>query len=461
MISWFRRRRSSYTFYFLVLCTFYLLMVFVFHGQLQLDIVRRSGSLTGVVRHLHATQNEANQKHEFGARFQRGLHHLQGHYPVLAQEKCNDSPRTKSFTFKEGKNSALYLYSAYLDRRETIPIVRIISILLKGKKNSVTVMCRFNQDKQDINGTLYEMCENHNKRFGGYIISCRVPLYIVQPCKVSVRMEDRLDDWFNTEERAIRIVEIAPQRTRFDFGICVPPLFGDLKTESLVEFIELSRLLGAQHFIFYDFHITNNQSRELLNYYENEGVVTLIPWQLPSSIKDTQMWYHGQLLAHNDCMYRAMSIVDVVSVQDVDEFIVPHDGNFTWHKSLMPLLAESVVGLSFQSAFYEPHLHLDSRLITIGSLTRTKKFSRVRTKVMVKPSKIFEIGIHHVSKPIQESYKIASVDPGHAYLHHYRKCVSNYGMKCIDFVQDNTLLKYYRDLKPKFDYILQSVESSR
>jgi hypothetical protein len=53
------------------------------------------------------------------------------------------------------------------------------------------------------------------------------------------------------------------------------------------------------------------------------------------------------------------------------------------------------------------------------------------------------VGIHHVSKPLFEEYKIISPSTKTVVLHHYRRCLSNYGMNCKDWVLDETIKNKY------------------
>ncbi|KAH9502698.1 hypothetical protein Btru_069551 [Bulinus truncatus] len=70
---------------------------------------------------------------------------------------------------------------------------------------------------------------------------------------------------------------------------------------------------------------------------------------------------------------------------------------------------------------------------------------KVRTKVMVCPWRVFEVGIHHVSKQNRNQWRSFNVDPSVAYLHHYRRCASGYGMNCFTFDQDTTVADRYSD----------------
>lgn len=450
-------------------------MVFVFHGRLQLDIAKTQFTgrhkILGISRsnvETRETNRPAIPKH--GSI--RQLRHIKRtihdksmdatqQFRKRSDSSCLLPSSTGEYSYIPVEPKVFYVYSAYLDKRYAAPVVRVIALIIRGKKSKVDIKCLFRVGAKEfvMNATIYEMCENHNRRYGGYILSCSTPEVAKQPCDIAISYVDsELGEKFETFDRAyitLNIMAIDPLSAPFAFGVCIPPLFGDVKVESIVEFIELTKLLGSEHFIFYDFNITSNGTKEVLEYYAKESTVTVIPWKLPLHIDERDIWYHGQLLAHNDCLYRSMSLMNVVAINDIDEFIVPHDGNPTWNMSLLPLMKDDVVGLSFNSAFFDPQAGTNhaSGLLTMGNTGRSKLFSKIRTKVMLKPEKVFEVGIHHVSKPAKENFQIKKVDHDKAFLHHYRKCVSNYGMRCIEFLDDNSLYRYYDRLKFNFDFI--------
>ena len=55
-----------------------------------------------------------------------------------------------------------------------------------------------------------------------------------------------------------------------------------------------------------------------------QGWVTVLPWKLPPTMSNTHIWYHGQLVSNNDCLYRTMALSAFTAFHDIDEFIVPH-----------------------------------------------------------------------------------------------------------------------------------------
>lgn len=375
-----------------------------------------------------------------------------------------------------------------------------------------------------VRASVYEMCENHNKDFGGWILSCSLDRHIQQPpCEVLVSMSRH-----RTQPNA-SVVTIPVFRVRNtdatdrkeDFGICVPPLFGHIPSTTLVEFVEFSRILGANHFVFYH-HQVSREITKALSYYANRGTVTTIRWDLP--VDDKTVWYHGQLLAINDCLYRSMHAFRHVAFNDIDEFVVPHV-HLTW-KEMVSSFRTSTLGLertsfgmlnpsdglrrgqlaserrnqspgpidghgqvpqplrgthygtqslgksrqhnrpfdgstrgplfqgdgadyagySFQSAFFDPLLSglISHVMYDLESDLRTKTFSKVRSKVMVRPEAIFELGIHHVSRLVSEDLEVYHVPTDIAFVHHYRKCISEFDplMSCQIFAHDESLSRY-------------------
>jgi len=113
--------------------------------------------------------------------------------------------------------------------------------------------------------------------------------------------------------------------------VCVPPLFGRVKTRTLIEFVEMTRLLGAEHFVFYapghyisagddDDLLQRRTSQsetvdvdvgDVLRLYAAAGLATVIPWTLPlaTTASSSGIWYGGQLPAINDCLYRYILLV--------------------------------------------------------------------------------------------------------------------------------------------------------
>ena len=378
------------------------------------------------------------------------------------KELEEDTTAVNVFHFVGG----IHVMSAYLDTRlpHQPPFVRMIGLMSRGKKPDL--YCHFPYGAANDTNTMfatelalfYEMCENHNKDYGGWIISCKVPSVFTDndklPCRVIVSEKPtEIGKWIGGVEMPI-YTTISPNSTEssaeVNFAICVPPLFGHIPSTTLVEFVELSLLLGASHLVFYVHQVTL-AIRKVLEYYQDRGMITVISWDLP--VRDKDIWYHGQLLAINDCLYRTMHRFTHVVFNDIDEFLVPHLHE-TWHGLVglleSPTNATSMCGFSFQSAFFDPLVNGNSKILyDLESDLRTKTFSQVRTKVMVQPRRIFELGIHHISRPLLERHTKETVDPKVAFIHHYRKCMMDFDprMKCQVYARDESVSRYIPSLR--------------
>lgn len=472
-------RRFTLRCFIPILCGIYFITIYIFHGRLQYEMLADDDetlassyfySKNGILKNGNfLNQRELKRKVLQSGQYGQGSFENSSQLETFLKKKTHseDSKRSTRLITTMVKNydkrcflsanytrlnftaleTSVYLYSAYLDERYDTQIIRIMSLLaLEKKERTLEILCHFN-----VNGTLivkkatmYELCENHGKKYGGFIWSCQVPSPSVDVCRVNVSLNIITAELQQTSSVTIPVTKLSTQKTKFNYSICVPPLFGNIDTYKLIEFIELNRIFGVEHFIFYDYDIKSGEVLKLLNYYSDQGLVTLIDWRLPSVILKNQLWYNGQLSAHNDCLYRAMSLTKYLAIIDIDEYVVPHNNKRTFHESFEDLFTPDICGLSFDSAFYDPKFtNLTGKsttgLVTIDLTGRSKLFSKVRTKVMVQPAKVFEVGIHHISKPASEDFQVLKVNTSVAYLHHYRNCVPNYGMKCGNFETDENL----------------------
>ena len=341
----------------------------------------------------------------------------------------------------------IFVYSAYFDNRKSEHFIRLIVLLAKDKKKTVSLFCHFRHSKKTYTvekAIPYEMCENHNKQYGGHIFSCKTS-NIDDMCPFSISVSS------SSPGTQIPIIKGPQGPPKHQFGICIPPLFGNLKQEILIEFVELSRILGAEYFYFYN-HNISPEMKMVLDYYQTKNITSVIPWTLPERVGDKVIWYHGQLLAHNDCLYRSMTLVSFLAIHDVDEFIIPHTSAKTW-QDILPQLLGNHCGFTFQSSFFDPSLSsaYASPLLTLTKTIRSP-MSSVRKKVMISPRRVFEVGIHHVSKQNEEQWTPLDIKSNIAFLHHYRKCIGNYGMKCQRTQTDTTLpIKYGAVLENQFN----------
>ena len=100
---------------------------------------------------------------------------------------------------------------------------------------------------------------------------------------------------------------------------CVAPLQTGVTVIRLIEFIELTLLLGSRHLVFYTFQ-SSEDINNVLDMYRKQGLVTVMPWVLPDA---DNVWAHARDVALNDCLYRVMPHFDWALFHDTDEFFVP------------------------------------------------------------------------------------------------------------------------------------------
>ncbi|GFO28128.1 upf0392 protein f13g3.3 [Plakobranchus ocellatus] len=247
-------------------------------------------------------------------------------------------------------------------------------------------------------------------------------------------------------------------------GVCVPPLYGQVSLHKLINFIEMSNIMGADQVFLYSHDIPENILTYLGNYTGSKpGILTVVRWDLPivpKLFQDTRasssasppeaqaaftnqiVWNRGQLLAVQHCLYSNMADFEWLLFMDIDEMLVPRQAR-TWPELIQQTLSaasrgtadpQKISGVSFQSAFFQQDFrnHVTNSIDYFQYLHRTLQTSSLRSKMLVRPRKVFELGIHHLSKPVldtetenDENSFVFNASPSLALVHHYRKCVSD------------------------------------
>ena len=308
----------------------------------------------------------------------------------------------------------------------------------------------------------YSMCESHNKKYQGHMYSCKVPKAVRSiVCSVLVAHGNLADPKWATR---IPVSNTEPQETKFTFAQCIPPLFGKINERKLVEYIEMSRLMGSEHFTFYNMRAPQNIAKTLA-YYEMKGMVDVIPWPLPGIYKNSDLWYHGQIVAIQDCLYRNMASAMYLAFLDLDEYLIPHKHR-DWSELVTTFSTPNRTGFVFKSAFFDPNKsnvgrketrHLDHLTIAENTV-RSSMISLFRNKCLIKPQSIFEQGIHHISKPINSALESYEFDPDVALIHHYRPCSATYGQNCEDFVIDKSAIRFAGKLRARVEFALDWID---
>ena len=254
--------------------------------------------------------------------------------------------------FREIVKEAL-VYSVWFDDRKSQHFIRIL--LLSLKKTVPSLTCLFKSaSKQEtfaVEASFYEHNESYQRRFAYFIASCVLPKSLDNiPCfvNISATLAERSES--NAMVFPVRSIGDEKGRIQKKYGICIPPVHGEISVGKIIEFLELTQILGASHFTFYDLSMSESV-RNVLNYYQDLGLVSVFPWNLPLYIGKNDLYYFGQPSAIWECLFRSMRHFDFVALHDLDEFIVP-----VRHENITALLGtfirKTIVDTGLKASFW-------------------------------------------------------------------------------------------------------------
>ena len=309
--------------------------------------------------------------------------------------------------FIECKRGTL-LYSAWFDDRHAQNYIQ--ALLMTSRRNQPPPLsCRFQNGPTSTISVravtpYYEINGRYsNKRYGLFVASCILSKDLVGiPNFVNISIA-------NECTVVLPVGNTRNTSYKRDYGICIPPMFGNIRVAEVVEFLEMSQLLGASHFTFYDYSISNSV-RKMLSYYERKGVAQVLPWNLPTYITDQDVHYYGQIFSMQDCLFRSINRLNFVAFNDLDEFITPLESES------MPSLLYSI-----HDSNYCGHCFTSARFPTVDSLTqnyslftqnvlrRSPQADSSHTKCVDDPQRVFEHGVHLIMQPF-EGYKTNHVN---------------------------------------------------
>lgn len=251
---------------------------------------------------------------------------------IIIKDKSTLTKETWQYV-TDDQESKFLVFSAYLDDRKTDKFVRVIAV---GRtRNPTPVWCKlyYKADDQNtygtktIQGNHMVISENWGLKYTARYVLCPIDTTKILPDAVSILT--------NPDKEPMNILTvIVNSKTPVDWdvfnlpkkidsiAVCVKPLHNEYNKEiEIMEFIELHRLLGVNHFYFYN-HTLGSQVDCLLRNYISEGVITVLDWQLPI-ISQKEIRTEGIFAALNDCLYRTMWHHSHVLFIDLDEYIMP------------------------------------------------------------------------------------------------------------------------------------------
>ncbi|UMM35901.1 hypothetical protein L5515_008313 [Caenorhabditis briggsae] len=346
-----------------------------------------------------------------------------------------------------------YAFSAYTDNRKGNmghKYVRILVFLTKFDDFS----CEINSKKSYV-VTLYELSENHNMKWKMYILNCLLPDGItfndVNSVKIS-RSSSKLSVQIPIRHRIQDEKMMTPDEYDYKLSICVPALFGNVYyPRRIIEFVELNSLQDIDKiYIYYNpLEMTDEATERTLKFYSDNGKINLMEFILPFSTLD--VWYYGQLATVTDCLLRNTGITQYTFFNDLDEFFVPVLDNQTLSETVSGLFENRKIA-SQRTALKFISTKINRSPVTLNNSVSSKNFETRFTKCVVRPEMVFEQGIHHTSRVIQDDYETPSHDGSLLRVYHYREpryCCEN----------ENLLKQRYdKKLQEVFDAVVLMLE---
>ena len=215
------------------------------------------------------------------------------------------------------------------------------------------------------------------------------------------------------------------------FGVCIQtPVFAVQNPQSVVEAIEILRLLGAEHFTLY-IHSITAWVMDVLETYAEEGLVEIVNWRIGHPFNES-VHYYGENSCMNECIYRNMYKVKYLVFVDLDEVIVPQKAS-NWSEMMKGLDQPTRGSFEFRNVFYykpskateyiscdhSQHKFEIPRVISYTSRSNVVEDYEYRSKIIIKPPVTVRIGVHLPFEHLS-GYSVYHVPSEVGLVHHYR-----------------------------------------
>ncbi|EUB56204.1 hypothetical protein ECG_09783 [Echinococcus granulosus] len=353
-----------------------------------------------------------------------------------------------------GPSANLAIFSVFLDRRVSDNQTEIRSyhghvngvlriILVKRRSFQPRLHCLFadgtSVPTRDLHGNpfaFYELTENHQRLYGGYSVHCDVPPFSQLMRGVTIWVDG--PEYGRTvlpviHANASKIETLPSQQSpittpQFDhrFAVCVPAMHHTAKLNAafLSDWFKVHIRLGVTKFRIYYSELISKDLKDLFWSLKSQAEIDLYPlfWQENNRAVQQDSWYYLQTMTVNDCLLRSLYDTEYAFFGDLDEVLIPHSSTISNWSDLVREVWDNrnVPGICFPAyKFYGPDSSMSA------SLLRSAKIDRIRSKCLVRPNAIFEMGIHHISKPFEERasmrLKTAPNLTHYAFIHHYHR----------------------------------------
>lgn len=257
-----------------------------------------------------------------------------------------------------------YVYSAYAEPGGVLKVIA----MRRPSMEEDSILCTVPGMDVEVTASVHEVLE---KRRSAYF----VPLILTCDFSSGVGMAtshlelSRLKSFVQ-----LKITHPSPSAPKYQLSRCLPILYGSVDLGFLRAILAINTRYGVDHFQLYAH--PGAYARLLNDTSLHEYSITLKMWDLP--IGPFQVWYYGQLVLLQDCLYSSRAISRRVLIGDMDEYLLPLDGILDD--------AEAVSAWNFAT--------VPTDCCPVRNLSGTPDW--ILTKYVVRPNRVKSLGVHKV-----------------------------------------------------------------
>ncbi|KAK7476713.1 hypothetical protein BaRGS_00032050, partial [Batillaria attramentaria] len=115
-------------------------------------------------------------------------------------------------------------------------------------------------------------------------------------------------------------MDLPEYKPKWNIIKCLPAFHSYKDMMNVIQQVEISRMFGVEHFIFY-MTSASVPVRTVLSYYVRRGVAEVYNWTLPLGAKNYR--YYDQITCVQDCLFRNLRKSRYILFGDVDEIFTP------------------------------------------------------------------------------------------------------------------------------------------
>lgn len=210
---------------------------------------------------------------------------------------------------------------------------------------------------------------------------------------------------------------------KFSVAVCVAVLFG--QPPSFTEWLRYQKAIGVDHIhiIAEDSFTKGCASNDpYFNQLRNDNYISMDVWE--KKLYSSEVWYHSQSLAYEDCIYRMRGTYDYIFMLDTDDFFIPRvPGQKGLHYYINKWCPRSG-SCEFDWIDYYPDCGLKGDPGEDGNITsllvsNARHLSHV-PKSLHSPESVLDVGIHVPNKFVDDKWNVGYVSQSMAYVAHIR-----------------------------------------